>query len=152
MCNKSKHIELFWLPRSTNMLNHSYTSTSWSMHYQIYFTIKSRVYVCIYFCFFWKKKSVHDRMINRSELAIITHQAWSMYERINCTDFSSVSVYYLDTQIIIILHTLFFYRKEIESKPFWGHSFFFRKTQRQYRFSRQITIFRLVSTHIFNCR
>lgn len=127
MCNKSKHIELFWLLRSTKMLNHSYTCTSWSIHYQIYFTIKRRVYVCIYFCFFWKK-SVHDRMINRSELAIITHQAWWMYER-TARIFFSISIYYLDTQIIIILHT-FFDRNEIESKPFWGGIRFFQKNSK----------------------
>lgn len=146
MCNKSKHIELFWLPRSTNMLNHSYTSTSWSMHYQIYFTIKSRVYVCIYFCFFWKK-SVHDRMINRSELAIKHGECMKeLHGFFQC--FCILSRYANYNHITYF----FFDRNEIESKPFWGAFVVFRKTQRQYRFSWQITIFRSVSTHIFNCR
>lgn len=149
MCNKSKHIELFWLPRSTKMLNHSYTNTSWSIHYQIYFTIKSRVYVCTYFCFLWKKVSTRQ---NDKQIRSCNHNPPSMVNVWkNSTDFFSVSVYYLDTQIIIILHT-FFYRNEIESKPFWGAFVVFRKTQRQYRFSRQITIFRSISIHIFNCR
>lgn len=126
MCNKSKHIELFWLPRSTNMLNHSYTSTSWSMHYQIYFTIKSRVYVCIYFCFFWKKK-VSKRQ-NDKQIRTCNHNPPSMVNVWkNCTDFSSVSVYYLDTQIIIILHTLFFIEKKSSRNHFGGIRFFSEK-------------------------
>lgn len=149
MCNKSKHIELFWLPRSTKMLNHSYTNTSWSIHYQIYFTIKSRVYVCTYFCFLWKKVSTRQ---NDKQIRTCNHNPPSMVNVWkNCTDFSSVSVYYLDTQIIIILHTLFLSKRN-RVETILGAFVFFRKTQRQYRFSRQITIFRSVSTHIFNCR
>lgn len=72
MCNKSKHIELFWL-HTRALLGQCI------IKYILQLKVEC---MCVFiFVSFEKKKSVHDRMINRSELAIITHQAWSMYER-----------------------------------------------------------------------
>lgn len=83
--------------------------------------------MCVFiFVSFEKKKSVHDRMINRSDLAIITHQAWSMYERELHGFFQCFCILSRYANYNHITYS-FFYRKEIESKPFWGHSFFSEK-------------------------